>query len=166
MNDFMYEQLVARKSKATDYLIRALVIVLILVLAILGPGFLGFFAILLALALLLAAIFFIFPRLKVEYEYILLNHEMQVDVIYNKSRRKTLLEFDILKAEAIVSKNADSIRSHRIEKIYDFSSGQGSDDVYAIIVPVERQNACIYIEPDETMKTYMNNWTGPHMQLR
>ena len=166
MNDFMYEQLVARKAKASDYLIRALVIALIVVLFLFGPAFIGYFAFPLAVCLALAAAFFIFPRLKVEYEYILLNHELQIDVIYNKSRRKTLLEFDILKAEAITQKNSASAPSGRIEKTYDCSTGSGMDTVYAVMVPVNQQNACILLEPDQTMKTYMNNWLAPHMQLR
>lgn len=166
MNDFMYEQLVARKPKATDFLIRVLVIALILVLLFLGPAFIGFFAVALAFALALAAIFFIFPRLKVEYEYILLNHEMQIDVIYNRSRRKTLLEFDILKAEGISKAGSGSAPAGRVEKTYNFTTGQNSDHVFALRIPVKQQNACILIEPDDTMKTYMNNWLAPHMQLR
>lgn len=166
MNDFMYEQLVARKAKASDYLIRVLVIAVIVLFLFFGPAIIGFFAFPAAICLALAAYFFIFPRLKVEYEYILLNHELQIDIIYNKTRRKSLLEFDILKVEAVTRKDSASPLSGRIEKKYDCSSGSGTDAVYAVVAPVNQQIACILLEPDQTMRTYMNNWLAPHTQLR
>jgi hypothetical protein len=163
MNDFIYEQLVKRHSKATDYLIRVLVIILIIAIAIFGPSLLGYFAEVLAVALIIVAVVFIFPRLKVEYEYILLNHDMQIDVIYNKAKRKTVLEFDVLKAEEIVSGIAKG--SGKIDKTYDCTSGTNPQAVYTFITNVDKQNACILIEPDETMKEHINRWLAPHMQL-
>lgn len=165
MNDFMYEQLIARKAKVTDYFIRMLIIALIVVLVIFGFAFVGFLALLLAAVLTLLAVLFIFPRLKVEYEYILLNHEIQIDIIYNQSRRKNLLEFDILKAETIVPKNSDTVKSHQVQKIYDCTSGTNPQDVYAVLVNVNHQNSWIFIEPDKTMKTHINNWMSPSMRL-
>lgn len=158
----MYEQLLSRKAKPSDHLIRWLVIVLIAVFFLSGIAFFGYFAILLSIALLLAAKLFIFPMLKVEYEYILLNHDMQIDIIYNKSRRKTLLEFDILKAESIAPKGFDL---RKAEKVYDCTSGRNVETVYAVMVPVNHHNACILIEPDATMKAHLQTWTGPHTHL-
>lgn len=163
MNDFMYEQLVARKAKASVFLIRILVIALVAVLFFLGPLFIGFIAPPLAIVLAAAAAFLIFPKLNVEYEYILLNHDMQIDVIYNKSRRKTLLEFDIRKIEAITrNSSAPGIP----QKTYDFSTGRNTDQVYAVTVPVDQQSACILLEPDDTMKEHMNSWLPRHMQFK
>lgn len=160
MNDSMYEQLIPRKAALTDHLIRLLIVLAVAVLVILGVTVIGPAALTLAAAVALLAILFIFPRLKVEYEYILLNHEMQIDVIYNQSRRKTLAEFDLFKAEGIFPKKALSSQSFAAEKTYDFTSGPGSQDVYAILVNIRQQRACILIEPDETMKQHINNWAG------
>ena len=49
--------------------------------------------------------YFIFPKLNVEYEYMILNHDLQIDAIYNKSKRKHMLSFDIQSAEIIAPKN-------------------------------------------------------------
>lgn len=162
MNDFMYEQLVARKAKATDYLIRVLMIAIIIILIFFGLPLIGIFAILLALVAGFASFYFVFPRLKVEYEYILLNHDLQIDVIYNKAKRKTLIEFDIRKAESITPVSG----SHGSEKTYDFTSGTGSQPVYSIRTSLSGQNVCILIEPDAMMKESMNKWLAPHMQLK
>jgi hypothetical protein len=161
MNDFMYEQLVSRKTRAVDHVIRILVILLIVAIIVIGPSFIGLTALLLAIAVAAAAILFVFPRLKVEFEYILINHEIQIDAIYNRARRKSLLEFDLLKAEAILPKTDDLQKSHRIDKTYNCTSGTHTQDVYAILVNIKNQDSCILIEPDETMLAHINDWKSP-----
>ena len=101
MNDALYELIVARKPKPYDLVIRILVILLIIAVAIGGMPFIGMTSFLLAVLIAILAYYFIFPRLSVEYEYTLLNHDMQIDVIYNKAKRKSLMNIDIQGAEII-----------------------------------------------------------------
>jgi hypothetical protein len=91
---------------------------------------------------------------------------MQIDIIYNRARRKKLLEFDILKAEAIVPADSSTASSAQVEKTYNCSSGTGSQEVYAVLVNTNHQNARILIEPDETMKTHINSWINPSQHLK
>ena len=88
MNDALCEHIVARKSKPMDFIIRILIIVVIVAVAIVGMPFLGFFAFALAAILALLAYYFAFPLLNVEYEYSLLNHDLDIDAIYSKEKRK------------------------------------------------------------------------------
>lgn len=162
MNDAIYEQLIARKAKVTDYLIRTLIIAFILILIFFGLPLIGILAILLAIAFGFISFYFVFPKLKVEYEYILLNHDFQIDAIYNKSKRKTLIEFDIQKIASIMKAS----EFHTSEKTFNFTSGADSQSVYAIRTSQNGQNICILFEPDEKMKELMNKWLAPHMQLR
>ena len=74
MNDALYELIVARKPKPYDLLIRILVILLIVAVIVLGMPFIGLLAFVIAVILAMLAYYFVFPRLSVEYEYILLNH--------------------------------------------------------------------------------------------
>ena len=104
MNDALYELLVTRKPKPYDMVVRILVILLIIAVAIGGMPFIGMTSFLVAVLIALLAYYFIFPRLNVEYEYTLLNHDMQIDVIYNRSKRKSLMNFDIQAAEIIAKK--------------------------------------------------------------
>jgi len=122
MNDFLYEQLVARKNK-------------------------------------------FFPWPKVEYEYILVNNYMQVDIIHNKSRRKSLLEFDVSAVEAAMPMDPQAIRCWQTEKTYDFTSGNSTENAYALKVSVNNQAACILMEPDEKMKSYINRSLNPQIRL-
>mgnify|MGYP000659420879 CR=1 FL=1 len=64
-----------------------------------------FSVILIAVLILMIAFYFIFQSFNVEYEYMILNHDLQIDAIYNKSKRKHMLSFDIQSAEIMLRKN-------------------------------------------------------------
>ena len=106
MNDALCEHIVARKSKPMDFVIRVLIIVVIVAIAIGGMPFLGFFAFALAAILALLAYYFAFPLLNVEYEYSLLNHDLDIDAIYSKEKRKSKINLDIQNAEIIATKGS------------------------------------------------------------
>ena len=65
-------------------------ILVIVAVAVLGMPFIGFLSFMIAVILAVIAYYFIFPKLNVEYEYIILNHDLQIDAIYNKAKRKRL----------------------------------------------------------------------------
>ena len=54
--------------------------------------FIGFLSFVIAVILAVVAYYFIFPKLNVEYEYIILNHDLQIDAIYNKAKPQTPAE--------------------------------------------------------------------------
>lgn len=163
MNDALYEQLVARKPKPYDIPVRILVIAVIVAIAIFGMPFIGFLSFALAVAAAFLAYYIIFPRLSVEYEYVLLNHDLQIDAIYNRSKRKSLRSFDIQSAEIIAPKGSPRLNSYRPDKTFDYSSGNPSARVYAIMIPMDQTNICIYIEPDAKMIEHMKQWMGMKM---
>ena len=140
MNDALYELIVARKPKPYDLVIRILVILLIIAVAIGGMPFIGMTSFLLAVLIAILAYYFIFPRLSVEYEYTLLNHDMQIDVIYNKAKRKSLMNIDIQGAEIIATKQSPRLNSYHPSKIYDYSSGSSPAKVFAIHMPLDQKN--------------------------
>lgn len=163
MNDSLYELLVARRPKAYDLPVRILIILLIAAVIFFGMPFIGVLAVFIAVIIALAAYYLIFPRLSVEFEYALLNHEMQIDIIYNRAKRKSRLNIDIQNAEIIAPKKSPRLNSYRPEKIYDFSSGNRSAQIYSIMIPVDKKNVCIYIEPDAKMLDHMQQWMGSKM---
>ena len=67
MNDAMYEQIIARKPKSYDMLIRILIVLLIVVILFFGIPLIGMLALLPALILGFLAYYLIFPRLNVEF---------------------------------------------------------------------------------------------------
>lgn len=163
MNDALYELIVARKPKPYDLAVRILVILLIAAVVIIGMPFIGILSFVIAVILAMLAYYFVFPRLSVEYEYILLNHDLQIDVIYNRAKRKSLRTFDIQGAEIIAPKGSPRLNSYKPDKVYDYSSGSSSDKIYAVMIPMEQKNVCIYIEPDAKMTDLMKQWMGMKM---
>lgn len=165
MNDALYELIVARKQKPYDLIIRIFVILLIIAVALGGMLFIGMTAFLIAVLIAVLAYYFIFPRLNVEYEYTLLNHDMQIDAIYNRAKRKSLMNIDIQSAEIIAPKQSPRLNSYHPDKVYDYSSGNPSAKVFAIHIPLDQKNVCICIEPDSKMLDHMKQWMGSKMYL-
>ena len=95
MNDALYEQLVTRKSRPMDLVIRILCIAALVVVLCGGMLFIGSLAVLVTILLGVLIYYFVFPKLDVEYEYTLLNHDLEIDAIYSKSKRKKLMTLDI-----------------------------------------------------------------------
>ena len=158
MNDALCEHIVARKSKPMDFIIRILIIVVIVAVA-----FLGFFAFALAAILALLAYYFAFPLLNVEYEYSLLNHDLDIDAIYSKEKRKSKMNLDIQNAEIIAPKGSHRLDSYHPEATCDFSSGNANAKIFAIMIPINQKMTCVYIEPDENMIEHMKQWMGMKM---
>lgn len=165
MNDALYEQIVARRPKPYDLPVRILVILLIVAVAVLGMPFVGFFSFVVAVIIAMLAYYFIFPRLIVEYEYALLNHDLQIDAIYNKAKRKSKMSIDIQNAEIIAPKDSPRLNSFKPDSVCDFTSGDPSAKAYAIMIPIEQKNTCVYIEPDSRMTDHMKQWMGSKMFL-
>lgn len=163
MNDALYEQLVARRQKTSYFLIRILVILVMVAVIIFGFPFLGFLAVMAGLIIALLAYFLIFPRLNVEYEYTLLNHDMQIDIIYNKAKRKLKFSVDIQTAEIIAPRGSHRLDFYKPDKVSDFSSGDPAAKVYAMMIPAGQNITCIYIEPDNKMTELMKHWMGIKM---
>ena len=141
MNDALYELLVARRPKPYDLPVRILIILLIVAVIFFGMPFIGFLAVFVAVLIALAAYYLIFPK------------------------RKPRLNIDIQNAEIIAPKDSPRLNSYRAEKVHDFSSGKKNANVYSIMIPVDKKNTCIYIEPDAKMLDQMQQWMGMKMYL-
>ena len=133
MNDALYEQLVTRKSRPMDLVIRILCIAALVVVLCGGMLFIGSLAVLVTILLGVLIYYFVFPKLDVEYEYTLLNHDLEIDAIYSKSKRKKLMTLDIQQAEIIAPKNSHRLDSVHADKTKDFSAGTG-EGTYAIVI--------------------------------
>lgn len=104
MNDALYEQLVSCRTKPLYYILLGGAFLLAVLIAVLGTMFFGVFSFIAGALIALIAYYFISPQLSVEYEYTILNHDLQIDAIYNKSRRKPKMTLDIQTAETLLQK--------------------------------------------------------------
>ena len=133
MNDTYSELLIKKEVTAKDKMIKVLLIALIALMAVAGILItpLAFIA---AIALGIAA-YFVFPNLDLEFEYVYVNGELDIDKIMAP------------------------VKSHRLDyqnqntrmKVYDFSSGNPSHKVFAMIIPSDNELCKVLLEPDEEL---------------
>lgn len=159
MNNALYELLVPRLTQTRDRMIQALVIVAIVAIAASSVIF-GPLTLVIAIILGVASYLFIFPKFHIEYEYTLLNHDLDIDVIYKQAKRKSVIAFDLKKAEIIAPANSHRLDSYKNFKVIDCSSGDPKSKPYAIMIPMNQTMNRVLIQPDEEMIQSMRNFLG------
>lgn len=115
MNDTYSELLIKKEVTAKDKMIKVLLIALIALMAVAGLLItpLAFIA---AIALGIAA-YFVFPNLDLEFEYVYVNGELDIDKIMAKMKRKRAKSFELSKMEIMAPVNPiDWIIRTRIPK--------------------------------------------------
>ena len=151
MTDLYSELLVKKEQTAKDKVIKFLLIGLIAISAVMGLAIGLVWIVTLALGI---AAYFIIPNLDLEYEYVFVNGELDIDKIASKSKRKRAKSFDLSKMEIMAPVN-----SHRMDyqnhntnlKVLDFSSGNKSHKIFAMIIPDEKEVYKVLIEPDQEL---------------
>ena len=146
MNDTYSELLIKKEVTAKDKMIKVLLIALIALMAVAG-------ILITPLALGIAA-YFVFPNLDLEFEYVYVNGELDIDKIMAKMKRKRAKSFELSKMEIMAP-----VKSHRLDyqnqntkmKVYDFSSGNPSHKVFAMIIPSDNELCKVLLEPDEEL---------------
>lgn len=87
MNDTFYELLV-KKNKPDSSAIIMSAINIIAIVCMLVLTLYTQFAMILVIALGFVFYYLVYPKLSVEYEYSLLNADLTVDAVYNKTKKK------------------------------------------------------------------------------
>lgn len=158
MSDFYSELLIKKEQTSKDKMIRVLLIALV-VIAVLG-GILIHPLLLLAAIALGVACYFIFPRLDLEYEYLFVNGEMDIDVVMAKSKRKRVKSFNLSESDLMAPLNShrmDYYNSNQSLKVQDYSSGNPQHKRYGVIARDGETLCKIIIEPDEKLAALMRN---------
>lgn len=104
-----------------------------------------------AIALGVAA-YFIFPKLEVEYEYLVLNKELDVDAIYARKKRKNMGRYNLDSMDLLAPLN-----SHRMEyyngntrlTVKDYTSGRENSNRYAMIVKGDQNTVKVLLELEQ-----------------
>jgi len=155
MGDIYLEHLVKKKPNAKTVVAKAGIAALFGTLA--GGGFLiGFFfqpiAFLLVFAALFAAIYAM-SFFNIEYEYILTNGELDIDIIYSKSRRKRLFSGEIKVFEVMchVSNNDYASTFSRADVRKDYSGGEVGVNTYMFFTSQKGRRLAVAFEPNNEM---------------
>ena len=152
MESVFKEQIVKRHPKKTDMLIRIGLVLAVIIISIIGIGAAGMFGPAIAMAAAFGA-WYVMSLLKVEYEYAFTDGELDIDVIYNRSRRKRLFsarvnDFEIM---AHVEDNLHAGSFHGAQETKDYSSGVVGPNTYAFLINYRSKRTKVIIEPNEVM---------------
>ena len=150
--DVYKEQIVKREPNLKNKLIKGGAIVFLILLFFVLTPIAGQFTTIIIAALGFGA-YYLFGYLNVEYEYIFTNGELDIDCIYQKSRRKrqfsgVVRDFDVM--AHIEDKNHLS-DFNSANETKDYSSGKVKDNTYAFLTTYKGKRLKVIIEPDEVM---------------
>ncbi|PHV69953.1 hypothetical protein CS063_13305 [Sporanaerobium hydrogeniformans] len=167
MAEIFKEYLIKQKKSSKDVLMQTLIMgaaaVLIIIAFLLGGAFLG--PVIILIVLFGAGTLFI--KFNREYEYILTNNELDIDVIYNKSKRKRVTTIDMKKIEAMVSiKDTNNQgKIERFNKLINASDNNDGADTYAIISSQDNTLCKILITPNASFLNELYK-QAPHKVIK
>lgn len=154
-NDVFIEQLVTRRKGAKDYLLITLYVLLfalILFLLVYFIQYLFVFAFLIV-ALSIWLLYLLITNHNIEYEYILTNGTLDIDIINNKRKRKRKISADAKDMEIVASlTDTDSYKRYSSNSKYkklDLTSNSGPADVYFFTCKYKEENYLVIFEPEE-----------------
>ncbi len=162
MGDYFNEQIVKREN-STAY--TALVFCFYVVAGFLAFITFAFFAGLgiIATFALGFCIYFVYSRQNKEFEYVITNDTFDIDVIYNKSKRKNMFTANIKEitlmtyASNVTKKN----EFDKAKKTLDFSSGKITTETIYFKINLNGVDTKVIIEPNEKIldgfKIYLNS---------
>ncbi len=163
MAETFKEYLIKQKKSTMDTAAQAGIVIAAAIVIMIGftPG-LPFIGPIIILVTLFAAVTF-FNRFNKEYEYILTNNELDIDVIYNKSKRKRVITVNMKSIEIMASIH-DTAKSHELQKgnkVINASDGKNGADTYAIIFSKDSALYKVLVTPNESFLNEMYK-QAPH----
>jgi hypothetical protein len=148
MNDFYTEQLVKKQTDMKDILIKAILVsatIVSFVIIMMYP-----IGLLLPIIMIVFDVF-MFRRLNVEYEYLFLNGDLDIDKIMNKSKRKKVFNANVSDMELLAPVDAAELSQYRNARTLDFSSHTGQAKMYALVLSGQGETHKVIFEPNETI---------------
>ena len=156
MSETFKEYLIKQKKSSKDNLAQTGVILGAAIIVFVAFTFLqGFLGTVLVVGVVFLTIM-VFSSFNKEYEYILTNNELDIDVIYNRSRRKRVMTIDIKKIEVMASIKDEAHQSelNKSYKVINASDNENDETTYAIMTQDQQKGACkVLISPNEHFLT-------------
>ena len=150
MNDLYQEILVKQKKNSAASLIRAALIAATAVFA-LGAFFMHPVFLLPALALGILCWFYS-SRTDREYEYLYVNGDFDIDVIYNRQKRKRVGSYDVNSMIVFAPERSHELDPYRKKPgmtLKDYSSKEGSSKVWCGVYSVDKGEEMVLLELED-----------------
>lgn len=155
MSDMYREILVSRKTPFVNRLLKVAAIAATAIFLVGGMFFLNLIFLVIGVALAVCCFFFL-PKLEVEYEYLYVNGELDIDAIYSKQKRKRIAGYDMTELEILAPDKSHALDSYLNQsgvKVRDFTSGDPKVKSYILIFSKENKREIIKAELDDVILT-------------
>ena len=152
MGGVFKEQIVKRRPTNKDSMKRFGLIAGVFVITVIAFTMIPPFAPFIMLAAGFGA-WFLMSYLNVEYEYAFTDGELDIDIIYNRTRRKRVFNARVNDFE-IMAHIDDKMHMGEFggaQEVRDYSSGVTSDNTYAFLINYRGKRLKVIIEPNEMM---------------
>ena len=161
MSDLYSELLVKRERTIKDSIVKYGLIVLTVIAVI--ASLISTPLIWIAAIALGIACYFVIPKTDVEYEYLFVNGEFDIDMVMAKSKRKRVKSFNLSEADLVAPLNShrmDYYNGNQKMKVLDYSSGNPQHKRFGVITRLDNATCKIILEPDEALAQAMKK-TAP-----
>lgn len=150
MGDIFIEQLVKKQTNAGQ---KSIVFILSFLAAVLcfAGFFFNFFILFIPGILLAVGAFLCYRNSDIEYEYCLVNTQLDFDKIIAKSSRKHLMTVDLKNLEIAAPINSSRLSRINDIKTVDYSSKDSSVQTFAMVVRTENQAVKIIFNPSNKL---------------
>ena len=148
MSDFYTEQLVKKKASMGTMVAKSALIALTVV------SLLSFFLFpfgILFFGIMIVADIFLFRQLDLEFEYLYVNGDLDIDKIMAKQKRKRVFEMNVRDMEVLAPTGSIELQQYQRTKTYDFSSGVEGARTYEMVTISQGQTVKIIFEPNKTI---------------
>ena len=151
MSDMYREILVKRETPASKKILKGLMIAGSVLLIVGGTMI---WPLLISGLVLAVVTVVVTPKFDVEYEYLYVNGELDIDAIYSKQKRKRVGTYDMAELEILAPEKShalDSYMNNKSIKMKDFSSGNPQAKSYILIMNSDSERQSVKVEIDDTI---------------
>ena len=152
MGDIFKEQIVKRQPSTKDSLKRVGLILAALFITLIVFTFVPGLAPFIVVAIVFGA-WYLMSFLKVEYEYAFTDGELDIDIIYNRARRKRVFTARVNDFEIMthVDDKTHMGSFSGAQEVRDYSSGVTNENTYAFLINYKGKRLKVIIEPNAVM---------------
>ena len=151
MNDSYKEILVKRQTPVGMRVLKGALIGLTVLSLVVG---LLMWPLLIVGAILIAVDYFVVPKFEVEYEYLYVNGELDIDAIYSRQKRKKMGTYDMAELEILALSDSHAIDSYKNKqgvKINDYTSLDPQVKSYLLVFNKEKGQEMIRVELEDSI---------------
>jgi hypothetical protein len=152
----MYREILVKKERSTGTTVLKGVLIALTVLCIAAGILLMPLFLLIGIVLGVLLYFLILPRMDIEYEYLYVNGELDIDVIYSRQKRKKAATYDMNEMELLAPSNShalDSFLNEKDIKVRDFTSGKPDARSYTLVMNQPKGRELVKVEIDDPIIT-------------